>query len=104
MKHLFIINPTAGKGKALEYKDIIEAYFKDKDDEYDIKITDRPGHAIEILRDYDYNEECNVYSIGGDGTFNEVVNALRVQYNSLTPEEQATFKPAIVFPVNNRLA
>ena len=57
-----------------DYRELyMGSYFKDKDDEYDIKITDRPGHAIEILRDYDYNEECNVYSIGGDGTLNEVV-------------------------------
>lgn len=76
MKHLFIINPTAGKGKALEYKDIIEEYFKDKDEKYDIKITDRPGHAVDIVRDYDYSEECNVYSIGGDGTLNEVINGI----------------------------
>lgn len=76
MKHLFIINPTAGNGKALKYKSIIEDYFKYRNEKYDIRITERAGHAIEILRNYDYSEECNVYSIGGDGTLNEVINGL----------------------------
>lgn len=76
MKHLFIINPTAGNGKALRYKSIIEDYFKDKNEKYDIEITERPGHAIEIVSNYDYSEECRVYSIGGDGTLNEVINGL----------------------------
>lgn len=76
MKHLFIINPTAGKGNAIKYKSIIEEYFNDKDEKYDIRITDRPGNATEIVRNYDYSEECNVYSIGGDGTLNEVINGL----------------------------
>lgn len=76
MRHLFIINPIAGKGSALKYKDIIEEYFKDKDECYDIRITERPGQATDIVKNYDYSEECNVYSVGGDGTLNEVINGL----------------------------
>ena len=52
MKHLFIINPIAGKGKALDYIPKIKEYFKNNDEEYIIKITERKGHAIEIVKSY----------------------------------------------------
>lgn len=76
MRHLFIINPIAGKGSAIKYKEIIEEYFKDKDEFYDIRITEGPEQATDIVKNYDYSEECNVYSVGGDGTLNEVINGL----------------------------
>ena len=31
MKHIFIINPVAGKGKGIEFKEKIEGIFKDLD-------------------------------------------------------------------------
>lgn len=76
MKHLFIINPKAGKGEAINYKDEIEEYFKDKGDTYEILITEGSGHATEYVKRYDYSERCKVYAIGGDGTLNEVLNGL----------------------------
>lgn len=76
MKHIFIINPKAGKGNAIKYKAIIEDYFKNIQQKYEIIITERPEHAIEILNNYSYDEECTVYSVGGDGTLNEVLNGI----------------------------
>lgn len=76
MKHLFIINPIAGKGTAIRYKEIIENYFCDKDECYDIRITEKEEEATDIVKNYDYSEECKVYSVGGDGTLNEVINGL----------------------------
>ena len=29
MKHVFIVNPTAGKGNGVEYIPLIDAYFKE---------------------------------------------------------------------------
>lgn len=76
MKHVFIINPTAGKGKSLGLVPIIRDYFKGKPDKYVIKITEYPGHATEIAREYANSETCRIYSIGGDGTVNEIVNGM----------------------------
>lgn len=76
MKHLFIINPIAGKGNAIRCKEIIEKYFEDKDDYYEIITTERPEEATDVVKNYDYSEECKVYSVGGDGTLNEVINGL----------------------------
>ncbi|QNU67047.1 diacylglycerol kinase family lipid kinase [Ruminiclostridium herbifermentans] len=76
MQHIFIINPKAGKGKALEMIPIIREYFKDKAEKFIIQITDHPGHATEIARKYSAIEDCRIYSVGGDGTINEVVNGI----------------------------
>lgn len=83
MKHVFIINPVAGKGKALVYQDRINKIFKDREEEYEIIITKEVGHAIKALKDITEKEECKVYSIGGDGTLNEVLNGIAGTSSSL---------------------
>lgn len=81
MKHLFIINPAAGKGKAINYEHSIRNYFKDKPDQYFIERTNYEGHATELVKAYVTKDCYRVYSIGGDGTLNEVLNGL-IGYDS----------------------
>lgn len=76
MKHLFIINPAAGKGKALSYISQIEDYFSSHEDEYIISVTKSQGHAVEIAREYAGKGIDRIYSVGGDGTLNEVLNGM----------------------------
>lgn len=76
MKHLFIINPAAGKGKTLKIIPLIEKIFKEKKEEYIIKITEGAGHASEIAKKYSSLEDYRIYSVGGDGTLNEVLNGM----------------------------
>lgn len=76
MEHVFIINPAAGKGKSIELIPFIEECFKDKAEEYAIRVTEYPGHATEIAKEYSGIGKCRIYSIGGDGTVNEVVNGI----------------------------
>lgn len=76
MKHLFIINPVAGKGKATNFIEKIEKHFKDKEETYVIELTKEQGHATTITKEYVTADQWRVYSIGGDGTLNEVLNGL----------------------------
>ncbi|HEX2925379.1 MAG TPA: diacylglycerol kinase family protein [Ruminiclostridium sp.] len=76
MRHVFIINPAAGKGRAMELIPFIEDYFKGKSEEYIIKVTEYPGHATFIAREYSQERACRIYSLGGDGTVNEIVNGI----------------------------
>lgn len=76
MKHLFIINPMAGKGKALDLIPKIKKVFEKRNELYFIEVTLKPGHATEIVRRYVDTDKFRVYSVGGDGTLNEVLNGL----------------------------
>lgn len=76
MKHIFIVNPVAGKGKTShlipEINKILEAAGLD----YEIEVTKYPGHATEIAARYCKEASNRIYSVGGDGTLNEVLNGM----------------------------
>jgi len=76
MKHLFIINPTAGKNtdpEALGQK--IRRAMADNDNEFEIYVTKAPLDATEKVRaEAEKGEPLRVYACGGDGTLNECVN------------------------------
>ena len=73
MKHIFIINPAAGKSdKTAEYTARIEAACGALD--YEIAISRCPGDCTRIAREAaQTGEEVRLYACGGDGTLNEVV-------------------------------
>ncbi len=76
MKHLFIINPTAGKNtdpKALSEK--IRQAMSGSSDETEIYVTQAPLDATAKVRaEAENGGELRVYACGGDGTLNECVN------------------------------
>ena len=79
MRHVFILNPVAGKSQeALTLRGKIDAYFaRHPEIEYRIRLTDGVGSATRIAR-----EECQVgdavrlYACGGDGTLQETANGI----------------------------
>ena len=73
MKHIFIINPAAGKtDKTAEYTANIQAACAGLD--YTIAVSQRPGDCTRIAREAAQSgEEVRLYACGGDGTLNEVV-------------------------------
>ncbi len=73
MKHLFIINPAAGKrDKTAEYTAKIEAACAGL--HYEIAVSRAPGDCTRIARAAaETGEEVRIYACGGDGTLNEVV-------------------------------
>ena len=76
MRHLFIVNPVAGKGKTLGLIPEIELYCESNNYEYEIIITKYPGHATEIAKVNSTDQTMRIYSVGGDGTLNEVLNGM----------------------------
>jgi YegS/Rv2252/BmrU family lipid kinase len=75
-RHIVILNPIAGKGKAAERIPEVEALFKARGLDYDIRITQGVWHAAELARDAAREGYDVAVAAGGDGTVNEVVNGL----------------------------
>jgi YegS/Rv2252/BmrU family lipid kinase len=72
---MIILNPVAGKGKAIKEYPRIDRFLKERGVEYEIVLTKGPGHAQEIARDCPGGSTI-VVAAGGDGTNNEVINGL----------------------------
>ncbi len=76
MKHIFVINPAAGQGKALDFiKPKIEWVCKKYNLDYEIYVTEKKGDGIEFVDNMSRTgEEIRFYACGGDGTLYDVVN------------------------------
>ena len=88
MKHLFIVNPTAGGHDATaEVTAKVQAAFQNRSDPYEIYVTTGPRDATRKIRtELSADDELRVYACGGDGTFNECVNGAALQTNAaVTP-------------------
>jgi len=80
-RYCIIVNPTAGKGAAKKALPKIEDLLKRLEIDYDLKVTEYPGHAIEIAQAAGTNGYNTVVAVGGDGTANEVINGLMAAVN-----------------------
>ena len=76
MTHLFIINPAAGsRDRTEDYTRQIREVCEKKNLSYRIAVSEAPGDCCRIAREAAQSgEEYRIYSCGGDGTLNEVVN------------------------------
>ena len=75
MKHLFIVNPTAGgRDKTKEVCAKVQEAFANREGSYEIYVTKAPMDAArKIEEEAASGEALRVYACGGDGTFNECV-------------------------------
>ena len=76
MKHLFIINPAAGKyDHTEELSAKIKALCEARGLDYAIQASKKPGDCTAIARGAAASgEEYRLYACGGDGTLNEVIS------------------------------
>ena len=76
MKHIFIINPTAGKKDATgRIRKMAERLHDLHGLDCQCLLTEHPHHAAELARAAaETGEEVRLYACGGDGTFHEVLN------------------------------
>lgn len=84
MKRVFIVNPIAGKGKALIISKAIQSICEQENMDYIIHYTTAKAEATLLAKQYSYDiEPTIIYSVGGDGTLNEVVNGLALSKSIL---------------------
>ena len=78
MKHIFIVNPAAGKSdRTAKYREMIDAAFAPRGLSYELLVSGAPGECRTLARQAAQSgEEVRLYACGGDGTLNEVVNGV----------------------------
>lgn len=76
MRHLFIMNPHAGKyDRSQEMLEKVRTIMAGRRAEWSAARTEGPGHAIRLVEEAArQGDPLRVYACGGDGTLNEVVN------------------------------
>ncbi|MCL2232910.1 MAG: diacylglycerol kinase family lipid kinase [Treponema sp.] len=75
-KYWIILNPIAGKGKAAKQHPKIERFMRSSGRDFEIIRTKGPGDALDIVRNLSLAENDVTVAAGGDGTCNELANAL----------------------------
>jgi len=73
VKSLIIVNPAAGRGRALRVWRRLEGQCPFT---YELHFTSRPGEATEVARQAAETGFQRIISIGGDGTIHEIANGL----------------------------
>lgn len=79
MRHIFIVNPVSGKGKAANaYIPVIEDYIKSSGIDGEIYVTKSSRDGMRYVEEIaKKGEKVRFYACGGDGTLYEVVNGCR---------------------------
>lgn len=75
MYHI-IVNPTGGKGKSLKALEKVEKILKTAGKEYNVHKTECKGHATQIARELSLTPDTKIIMMGGDGSFNEILNGI----------------------------
>lgn len=84
MKRIFIVNPTSGKSKGLEAGQFIKWYCLNKKIKYKLFFTNSVGEATGLAKKYNDDKGAIIYSVGGDGTLNEVINGMAYSNSNLS--------------------
>ncbi len=71
-----ILNPYAGRWRALERRPQAEDALKAARIDYEIVLTEAPGHGIQLAEQAVRAGFSPIISAGGDGSINEVVNGM----------------------------
>lgn len=71
-----ILNPYAGRWKAIKQKPQVENALRSAGVDFRLDITERPRHAIELAQRSVFEGYNPIVAVGGDGTSNEVINGI----------------------------
>jgi YegS/Rv2252/BmrU family lipid kinase len=80
-----ILNPIAGKGKAIKQYPKIEQFLRQSGNNFEILLTKSPGDALDIASNLPIEANDAVIAAGGDGTCNEVINGLLKRQKTALP-------------------
>jgi YegS/Rv2252/BmrU family lipid kinase len=84
-KVLVIHNPIAGHGKSGRLLPLVKERLYRNKTGFEVIVTESRGHAEALAAKADFNGFGVIASMGGDGTFSEVVNGLMSRFDGRFP-------------------
>lgn len=76
LEHIILVNPIAGRKKGESYALRIQKLLKKYNISSSIYVSKYPKHLIEIAKEFAKKQKCRFYSVGGDGTLNEIMQGI----------------------------
>lgn len=76
MKHIILANPVSGKKKGKIYALRVKELLKKNNIEAEIILSEYPKHLTKVAHELSQKEKCRFYSLGGDGTLNEIATGI----------------------------
>lgn len=76
MKHVIIVNPAAGNKNNLKRGKNIQKLLLKNGIDSKIVVSTRPNEIPKLVKDISQTGQTRFYSVGGDGTLNEVITGL----------------------------
>lgn len=76
MKYYFIVNPQSGNVRKNNLIEKITEACENRHIDFEFLYTEKEGHGTELAANISNQEECVVFSVGGDGGLNEVLNGI----------------------------
>ena len=78
MKILVIINPNSGKGNSeLIFNKYIKNYLVNYNIDFELFISKNKGEITNFVDKYDFNEDKNIFLLGGDGSLFEILQGIK---------------------------
>ncbi len=94
MKAFFIINPKSAGGKTGMKIQRLKSLIQEQYESFSIFETTEPGHATSLTKEAIHAGYNHIFSVGGDGTFNEIVNGYLFNNKPLNPGVSLSIIPA----------
>jgi YegS/Rv2252/BmrU family lipid kinase len=76
MEHYILVNPVSGKHKGEKYGNVIQKLLKKYNIDSKIILSEYPKHLTAVTKELSSKSKCRFYSVGGDGTLNEVISGM----------------------------
>lgn len=76
MEHIILVNPIAGRKKGEKYAIRIQKLLEKYNISSSIHVSKYPKHLTLIAKELSSKNKCRFYSIGGDGTLNEIMQGI----------------------------
>ncbi|MEG0872849.1 MAG: diacylglycerol kinase family lipid kinase [Clostridia bacterium] len=76
MRHIILVNPVSGNKKGEKYGITIQKLLKKYKIDAELIKSEYSKQLTQIARKYSSQETCRFYSVGGDGTLNEIVTGI----------------------------